>query len=323
MSRLTCSALRTSGVERGAGEVGFLLGPLVADVVVAASAPRHVVVREPLLGGREVPIDQPLSGRREVVEDVLLVHETHPTDRQVGMPVTRPPLNRRCDGRRRRCVEHLVTWSGSSRRPRRSPRRRADSTSSAACSRVRMANVAWMPVSRTCRSRPSRRCSTSIRSAPPSANTDSSRASAAGPVVDAGEDRQPPARLVLPPADQTGHEPEVDVAARHHDAGHAVVGRPRRAPAISAATPTAPAPSATSLARSISSTIASAMASSPTVTISSTHVAIERTGDLAGVLHGDAVGQRQHRTVGDRVAAVRRAHARLDTDRPGRGAAPT
>ena len=42
-------------------------------------------------------------------------------------------------------------------------------------------------------------------------------------------------------------------------------------PPSSAATPTAPAPSTTSLQRSISSTIASAVSSSPTATTSSTH----------------------------------------------------
>ena len=137
---------------------------------------------------------------------------------------------------------------------------------------------------------------------------------AAGAVVDPGEDRQAPSRLVLPPPDQARHEPEVDIAARQHHAGHPVgrPGRPR--PAISAATPTAPAPSATSLARSISSTMASAIASSSTVTISSIQRRDERTGDLAGMLHRDPVGQRQHRTVGHRVAAVRGAHAGLDTD---------
>jgi len=48
-------------VDRGAREVGVVLVPLLAGDRVLAAAVRHVLVREPLLGGREVPLEQSLD----------------------------------------------------------------------------------------------------------------------------------------------------------------------------------------------------------------------------------------------------------------------
>ena len=112
---------------------------------------------------------------------------------------------------------HVEPHSGGRIRPAQRPDRG-----------VRTSNVAWMPVSRTCRSSPSRRCSTSMRSAPPSANTDEQSRQRSRAVVDAGEDRQSAPGLVLVTTDQAGHEAEVDVAARQHDARDPVIaGRDR------------------------------------------------------------------------------------------------
>ena len=69
-------------------------------------------------------------------------------------------------------------------------------------------------------------------------------------------------------------------------------------PPSSAATPTAPAPSTTSLQRSISSTIASAVSSSPPRPPSRRPTARAAAGQLARRLDGDPVGDRQ-RGVGD------------------------
>ena len=151
------------------------------------------------------------------------------------------------------------------------PAWRAAATTRAACSGPRTSNVACTPVWRTLRSTPSRWCCTSTRLAPAPANVGEEPHQAAGAVVDAGEDHEPPPGRGLVASDQAGHDAEVDVAARQHHAGHAGVGgrarrptagpprRPRRRPRRRAW----PAPSAV--------TIASAMASSATVTTSSTH----------------------------------------------------
>src|SRR4051812_30867650 len=139
---------------------------------------------------------------------------------------------------------------------------------SCACSRPRVSSVSCTAVSRTWRSMPSRRCSTWMRFAPASPTHASSRASEpgrSGTRVNITSRR--PASVswrratvarrpasTLPPLSTTHVVPR----------GAAFVWPPS-----SAATPTAPAPSTTSLAFSMHSTMASATSSSGTTTTSS------------------------------------------------------
>ena len=160
------------------------------------------------------------------------------------------------------------------------------------------------PVSPTERPTPSRTWATSIRLAPPSPEPGEQGGERARLVGDGGEHPQAPAALGLVVAGDVGQNAGVDVAAREDHHGGPGLGRRRRAAWRSAATPTAPAPSTTSFVRSRSSMIASAIASSSTVTELVEQALEQRRRDLARVLDRDPVGERAVRLDPDHLDVV-------------------
>ena len=162
-----------------------------------------------------------------------------------------------------------------------------------ACSALRTAKVAWTPVSRTCSSSPSRMCCTSIRSAPPSANSARSLGERTRTIVDPSHHGQPSSGAVLVAADQARHHAEVDVAAGEHDAGRAVAARRARQPESRAATPDR----AGAFDVQLRPVHQQHHRVGDRILVDGDHLVDppidERAGELAGVLHGDAVGERE------------------------------
>ena len=180
----------------------------------------------------------------------------------------------------------------TTRRSPRSPRAPALPSSSRVCSGPRVSSVSSTPVSRTCRGIASRTCSSVSRFA--RAPADHAEQLGQGPrtVRHAREQAHAPALLGLAAAQHRGQHAPVDVAAGDDRDGASGDSGARR-PLSSAATATAPAPSATSLARSARNTIASAISSSVDGHELVQQLAQQRQRQRAGALERDPVGDRR------------------------------
>ena len=135
-------------------------------------------------------------------------------------------------------------------------------------------------------------CCTSSMLAPSRASSAATSASAPGTSRTSTPQAREPARLDHAALDDLGQHQRLDVAAAEHEADLAA-GEAPRVSFISAARPTAPAPSTTVFSISSSIRIACSMSSSETRTTSSTSVADHRQGQRAGRLDADAVGDRR------------------------------
>ena len=100
----------------------------------------------------------------------------------------------------------------------------------------RVCSTSLIAVSRTCRSMPSRRCSTSTTLRAAVGHHPQQAGQRPGPVGDHGGEHHPAARRGLAEADALREERGVDVAAGQHGADVAVVAAPFTQPCISAAT---------------------------------------------------------------------------------------
>ena len=169
---------------------------------------------------RPGPRDRPDHRRRAPRRHAHLRDRSRPRHR-----VPRAPARGRAGARRRARARRGLTHARAPRSRRRAP---APSTSSA-CSRPRVSSTSWTAVSRTCRSRPSRTCSTSTRLAPASPTRASRRASEPGRSgTRVRTTRRRPASALVAARDR-GQQAGVDVAAAEHDDGRAARGGARLA----------------------------------------------------------------------------------------------
>ena len=189
---------------------------------------------------------------------------------------------------------------------------------SSAWSRPRTSNEARTPVSRTWSARPSRTCCTSSRLAPGGGDDVEQVGEPARPVVDPHEHGEPPTGLGLVATDEPGHHAEVDVAARQHDARRALA---RHVDEVAHQRGHADGAGALDVQLGALHEVHHRVGDRVLV---DRHDVVDplldqRSGDDAGHLDGDAVGERADRPVRRRDTEVRGARRRLHGDHAHRG----